>query len=94
MRQYGLVLPGLVALAMAVAAPAAAAPGTIKVNGLDYVDPSGCVNVAPVSMNLEIHNDTSGSITVYSGADCQGDVTGTVNQGSTNTFPGASVFAS
>ncbi|MFC9999846.1 hypothetical protein [Nocardia sp. NPDC127526] len=93
MKRYGLILPGLLTLAIALAAPAAAAPGTITVNGMDWIDPAGCVNVVPTGMNLEVHNDTSGAVTVYTHADCQGDATGTVDQGSTNTFYGASVMA-
>ncbi|MEV6773242.1 hypothetical protein AB0N05_31870 [Nocardia sp. NPDC051030] len=89
----GLVLPGLLAVVIALAPTAGAAPGTINVNGERFDDPSGCVDVAQVSGNLEIHNDTSGPVTVFTHHGCAGDVTGVVPEGSVNTFFGASISA-
>ncbi|MGW4845868.1 hypothetical protein [Nocardia brasiliensis] len=93
MKRSCSVLLGVLATAGVVAgAPTASAiPGNLYINGTPYADPSGCMMVgdgAPMS----IENDTAGTVTVYTRADCdEGDVTAVLGAGESGTYPGKSV---
>ncbi|MGN2640392.1 hypothetical protein ACTD5D_30345 [Nocardia takedensis] len=88
----GSIVSGcLLAGAIVTAPTAAAALGSVVVDGSVHRDPGGCLEVGggPVPLAVENHTDTT--VTVFNRPGCRGDATVVLNPSDSATVPGSSV---
>ncbi|WP_181786325.1 hypothetical protein [Streptomyces phytophilus] len=67
------------ALALGLAGSAAAAQGTLVLDGRQYQNPSGCYD--STRWPLRVANNTDQSVVIYNGKDCGGRVVDVVRPG-------------
>lgn len=63
------------------AGTASAADGVLFVNGVEYIDPSGCIPINPDQHPALIRNHTDRTALVFLGPNCEGPVTHYVHPG-------------
>ena len=94
LRTAGFIGAAALAGLVTVLAPASAnaATGSLGINSRIVGNPSGCIQVngSPLMAN-SVANYTDRDATVFSNADCTGDVTGTVPAGAVGAANGASI---
>ncbi|WP_062208228.1 hypothetical protein [Streptomyces sp. NBRC 109706] len=79
-------------LAVAGTTSAQAAQGVLTVNGVDHVNPSGCIAVSGEADYFTVANGTDTTARIHSGPDCSGGLTNVVGRGNIQEVYGASVF--
>ncbi|XKK41591.1 hypothetical protein HFP72_15535 [Nocardiopsis sp. ARC36] len=72
-------------LALAAAAPAHAAQGTLELGPRSFENPSGCYNFRPFEAKT-VTNLTDETVTVHYERDCSGEVVGQVGPQATERF--------
>ncbi|MEU3402679.1 hypothetical protein ABZ766_01790 [Streptomyces sp. NPDC006670] len=94
-RRAGKALGACAAAALlALATPAGtayAATGTLTVDGTDHEDPSGCYRLGDFAPP-KVSNLTDEVAWVWSGTDCDGQVTQQIDPGATAVGKGRSLF--
>ncbi|GAA0296298.1 hypothetical protein GCM10010302_38740 [Streptomyces polychromogenes] len=94
-RRAGKAVGACAAAALlALAAPAGtaqAATGTLSIDGTEHEDPSGCYRLGDFAPP-KVVNETDGVAWVWSGTDCDGQVTQQIDSGTAAIGRGRSLF--